>query len=332
MTEQDSTTTAEAFMLTSSAFATSAGLNAELCSAFVKAFGSMSNVATDGEADAGKYSYKYMTLGAIMQAVRHPLSENGLALMQAPAIDRRGANVDVSVTTRLLHETGQFMEATVSMSVDSRADAQSIGSAMTYARRYGLTALLGIASGDDDDGAAASRQSPQSSGAYNEQAAKDLTKVEAQYAILQEIVGGDANAATDEQRQQAREFWSELNHDSEGPFASASIGSQCKLVPDWLRLRALTSSERETHVETSNTAEIVSNRALDEESAPLRTPVDDLKREQLVSELESLGEPINGLVPELRERLTEARAARDLIEAAAEFGAELSVGEAQDSL
>ena len=104
---------------------------------------------------ARSYTYDYADLATILTAVRPALSKYGLAIMQFPTV-RRGA---VLVTTFLAHgESGEWFAGDLVVALDS-ADPQAVGSATTYARRYGLTALLGVAAGaQDDDGAAASGQ------------------------------------------------------------------------------------------------------------------------------------------------------------------------------
>lgn len=131
----------------------------DLYEAIVAAFAEIENVAKDSTADAGSYVYKYVSLGAIMQTVRGPLAAHGLAIVQAPATEVVNGGLRVSVTTRLVHTSGQWIEASASVGVAGNAPAQAIGSAITYARRYGLTALLGIAS-EDDDGAGAQAAAP----------------------------------------------------------------------------------------------------------------------------------------------------------------------------
>lgn len=164
----------------------------DLYAGIVQAFGALHNIATDGSANTGTYSYTYMTLGAIMSAIRQPLAAAGLAVIQAPSVSRSPNGVSVDVTTRLLHTSGQWVEGTVSIAVAAGVNAQGIGSAITYGRRYGLTAMLGIASGEDDDGAAAASAPP----SYDDEAMRrDWMPVnEAKVALLQAC--GDKDAAS----------------------------------------------------------------------------------------------------------------------------------------
>lgn len=102
----------------------------------------------------GKYQYTYADLASILAAVRKPLSENGLAVVQVITWGEGHS----WLVTRLLHSSGQSIESTYPLREYDRP--QEMGSALTYARRYSLTALLGIAAEEDDDGAAAQSGAP----------------------------------------------------------------------------------------------------------------------------------------------------------------------------
>jgi ERF superfamily len=93
----------------------------------------------------------YASLAAIIEGINEPLTANGLSYVQFPS----GVN---GLTTRLMHESGEWMEDTFTMT-PSKNDPQGLGSAITYQRRYSLGAVLGIATEDDDDGNAASTPS-----------------------------------------------------------------------------------------------------------------------------------------------------------------------------
>lgn len=124
---------------------------ADLAAALAKAQGAFPAVDKGKVADAGTYSYAYADLADILQAVRKPLSDNGLAIIQ-PVVD---TPEQVVLVTRLLHASGQWIESTYP--VEMYEKPQETGSALTYARRYAITALLGIAAEEDDDGAAAQK-------------------------------------------------------------------------------------------------------------------------------------------------------------------------------
>lgn len=97
----------------------------------------------------------YATLEAIVEACREPLAANGLSIIQMPTDD--AANCDrTALTTMLLHSSGEYISQTVSVRL-TKQDAQGLGSAMTYLRRYSLAAFVGVTATEDDDGNAASQ-------------------------------------------------------------------------------------------------------------------------------------------------------------------------------
>lgn len=99
------------------------------------------------------YVYKYASLAGILAAVRPVLNRHGLALhWLCRSIPGRYA---VRVQCALVHKSGAFlMSGALELPFDGINRAQALGSAITYGRRYVLTAFLGIAADDDDDAAA----------------------------------------------------------------------------------------------------------------------------------------------------------------------------------
>jgi hypothetical protein len=91
------------------------------------------------------FKSKYADLAEILNTVRPVFSANGIAIVQAPTFESGVASVE----TMLCHESGEFISSVCSSPV-SKQDAQSIGSAITYLRRYSLAAMCGIAQEDDD--------------------------------------------------------------------------------------------------------------------------------------------------------------------------------------
>lgn len=135
--------------------------------AFVAAQSDMNGLRKDGKNPF--FSSNYITLDAILEYVRPILTHHGIALLQTNSDVLQDANSDIiglTVTTRLLHSSGEWIENAVTLPVIPRTDRsgktlpldpQSLGSGLTYGRRYALTALLGIGAEVDDDGNAASR-------------------------------------------------------------------------------------------------------------------------------------------------------------------------------
>ena len=103
----------------------------------------------------GTYTYTYADLASCLAAIRKPLSEVAIAIIQAPMIGED--EQQIIVTTRLIHSSGEWAESSLCARAASDK-TQSIGSAITYMRRYALSAMTGIATEEDDDGAAAAAE------------------------------------------------------------------------------------------------------------------------------------------------------------------------------
>ncbi len=100
------------------------------------------------------YTYQYADLEAVYKAVRKPLADNGLAITH---LCQEFAG-QVELVTMLTHSSGQWLRSVYP--VKARAERpQEFGSAMTYAKRYSISALLGIASEEDDDAQSAQEAS-----------------------------------------------------------------------------------------------------------------------------------------------------------------------------
>lgn len=133
----------------------------ELAMALAKAQGQIKGAVKDAENP--HFRSKYADLASVWDACRDSLSANGLSIVQSPrGIQTTAGGWAVELETRLLHSSGQWMADTLTVPV-GKADAQGVGSAVTYARRYALAAFVGVAPEDDDGNAA-------SAGAKQEQA------------------------------------------------------------------------------------------------------------------------------------------------------------------
>lgn len=102
------------------------------------------------------YTYEYESLADVLAAVRPALSKQGLALMQFPFTRQ----ASVVVRTLVAHSSGQWIYNELVASIVDTAP-QSIGSGITFLRRYAVKSMLGLAAGHDDDGATASRPAPE---------------------------------------------------------------------------------------------------------------------------------------------------------------------------
>jgi hypothetical protein len=119
----------------------------ELFAALAKAQMEMEIAKTDSSNPYFKSSYA--DLASIVKASRPFLAKNGLAVIQRVVSDERNA---LSLHTRLCHASGQWMESKMPIN-PPKQDIQSLGSYITYLKRYNYAAIVGVvASGDDDDG------------------------------------------------------------------------------------------------------------------------------------------------------------------------------------
>lgn len=94
----------------------------------------------------GVHNAKYATLGAILLTIRPALKENGLTVFQTMRTDDKV----VECTTMILHESGQWMKSLATVTAGGLSP-QLFGGAISYVRRYGISAALSIATPDDDD-------------------------------------------------------------------------------------------------------------------------------------------------------------------------------------
>ena len=115
------------------------------------------------KASTGEYSYAYADLAAVLETVREVLSKHQLALVQdVESSITEGGHVVIRVFSRLLHPDGEICtgELVAPVIPDRMNLMQSMGSAITYLRRYQALGLLGLAP-EDDDGASAGNSNAQ---------------------------------------------------------------------------------------------------------------------------------------------------------------------------
>ena len=117
----------------------------KLAGALAKAQGMMGSVAKSKTNPF--YKSKYADISDCLDACLPALSKNGLAISQG---NRFCGEHGYYITTMLLHESGQWLKSEIRIPLTNKKDAQEIGSACTYGRRYGLTAMVGLAQLDDD--------------------------------------------------------------------------------------------------------------------------------------------------------------------------------------
>lgn len=125
----------------------------KFAAAFVKAQSKISGASKDKNNPA--FKSKYADLESVTDAIRPAAAEFGLAYFQSPTLTEDGK---LYLVTTIIHESGEWLRHEMIMPI-SKMDPQGFGSAMTYARRYALSAAFGVAP-EDDDGNAASGVTP----------------------------------------------------------------------------------------------------------------------------------------------------------------------------
>ena len=152
----------------------------QLSAALLKAQRSIKFASKD--AKNPHFKSTYADLPAVIDAIKPALNDAGLVFLQTFSPSEAGF---IAVTTRLMHETGEWIEDTATVPLP-KSDPQGYGSAATYARRYSLAAITGLYQ-DDDDGNAASNAKPA-------QIAKVTAKQAADLQALADEVGADVAA------------------------------------------------------------------------------------------------------------------------------------------
>jgi len=122
----------------------------ELAIALCKAQSQISFASRDSE--NGYYKSKYADLYSVWEACREPLNKNGLCVVQQ--VDGLSECGGIVLNTVLIHTSGQWIKSVVVMT-PSDNKPQTYGLCLSYARRYGLSSLVGVVQ-DDDDGNCAS--------------------------------------------------------------------------------------------------------------------------------------------------------------------------------
>lgn len=121
----------------------------ELATALAKAQGELPGAKKD--VNNPFFKSKYADLASIVEALRTSFPKHGLSYVQTVVTTERGGGVE----TMLMHQSGEWIKGEPFDLPVNKADAQGFGSAVTYARRYSLAAICGVAPEDDDGNAAA---------------------------------------------------------------------------------------------------------------------------------------------------------------------------------
>lgn len=118
----------------------------DIAAAIVKAQGKIKHA--EKSANNPYFKSKYADLPAVIDAARPHFLECGLSVVQMPDMDEKG---DAILVTQITHTSGQWMRSYYPVRPSKPNDPQTLGSAMTYARRYSFCAMTGVVAMDEDD-------------------------------------------------------------------------------------------------------------------------------------------------------------------------------------
>lgn len=141
----------------------------ELAAALAKAQGQIEGAKKDSANPF--FKSHYADLASVWDACRGAMAANGVSVLQSPRLITVGEQWLVEVETVLMHASGQFIADVLAVPL-LKLDAQAIGSATTYARRYALAAFAGVAPEDDDGECAVGRGNGKAAGTLTRPTAK----------------------------------------------------------------------------------------------------------------------------------------------------------------
>lgn len=132
--------------------------NNNLAQKFMRVLNEVPNFSTDETANAGSRTYKYLNLATLLKNIKPIFEKHGIAFSQKVTFDKTGDGRQTlgTVETIIFDENEQQTVCEYPFFVTG--DPQQVGSAITYARRYSLTTVLGIFPDKDDDGSYARQQ------------------------------------------------------------------------------------------------------------------------------------------------------------------------------
>lgn len=172
------------------------------------------------------FKSKYADLAAVIEALE-PITKHGLWYRQHQHENENGAMVE----TFYIHESGQEMSAGTVFMPATKRDAQGFGSALSYARRYGLQCAFGLATEDDDGNAAvkSTQAKAASSPAQRAEAPKEMPPAEyAQIVNLLKATGVPADAILKEYKVQSIKLLNQEQYANAVERLTAKLGEKAK--------------------------------------------------------------------------------------------------------
>lgn len=147
----------------------------EICIAFNK----MQSVLEQPLKDKNNpfFNSKYVPLENVVDSIVKASKDNGLSFSQFAETDENG---NICVSTLVMHNSGEWIQYPKLRMKPEKNTPQSLGSAITYAKRYALSAIFGITSDEDSDGNSESKQNKNTKQKQNNRPVQKITIVQAQ--------------------------------------------------------------------------------------------------------------------------------------------------------
>ena len=166
---------------------------------FMKVLNEVPNFVTDETAQAGNRTYKYLNLATILKTIKPVFEKHGLAFSQRVTFDNEGEARQVIGTVETIIFDDKDLMVACSYPFFVTGDPQQVGSAITYARRYSLYAVLGIFPDKDDDGAYAKQRYDTADRPISAEQYADLVKAMDAHNIPSEARGEFINGVLNRQ-------------------------------------------------------------------------------------------------------------------------------------
>lgn len=177
-----------------------------LSNKFMQVLNEVPNFVTDETAQAGKRTYKYLNLATVLKTIKPVFEKHGLAFSQRVTLDNAGEARQVIGTVETIIFDNEEQMVACSYPFFVTGDPQQVGSAVTYARRYSLYAVLGIFPDKDDDGAYAKQRYETADRAISAEQYADLVKALNAHNIPSEARGEFINGTLNRQVRGWREL------------------------------------------------------------------------------------------------------------------------------
>lgn len=166
---------------------------------FMKVLNEVPNFVTDETAQAGNRTYKYLNLATILKTIKPVFEKHGLAFSQRVTFSNEGEARQVIGTVETIIFDDKDLMVACSYPFFVTGDPQQVGSAITYARRYSLYAVLGIFPDKDDDGAYAKQRYETADRPISAEQYADLVKAMDAHNIPSEARGEFINGVLNRQ-------------------------------------------------------------------------------------------------------------------------------------